>query len=83
MLWLTSAGNLVHRLAKLERRGFRLLPRLIRGPSGTFGNVAATLPNQPLPLAADMQNGEIAGAERADRGCRLVAVRERRKDGCR
>jgi hypothetical protein len=31
---------------------------------GTFGNIAASLANQPLPFAADMQDGEITEANR-------------------
>jgi hypothetical protein len=34
------------------------------GPRSTFGNVAASTTNEPLPLAADMHHGKIAGAER-------------------
>jgi hypothetical protein len=31
---------------------------------GTFGDIAASLPDQPLPFAADVHHGQITGAER-------------------
>ena len=45
---------------------------------GTFGHIAASLTNQPLPFAADMQRREITGAERRflDWKAAMLAMRE-------
>jgi hypothetical protein len=50
--------------AELERGLFR--PPLSIGNTGrgTFGHIPASLPHQPLPFPADMQHGQITGAER-------------------
>jgi hypothetical protein len=51
---------------ELERHGGGncFAPRIIGSTRGTLRHVAAGLPNQPLPFTADMQNGQIARAER-------------------
>src|SRR5215471_5098930 len=49
---------------ELERNCFRLPLCIDRSPRGPLRHVAASLPDQPLPLAADMQHREIACAER-------------------
>jgi hypothetical protein len=59
-------------------------PETCRGgcsPRTAFGDIAARLPDQPLPLPADMQDGEITGAERphpAGGTCDAGAQRRRR-----
>src|SRR5882757_2087914 len=50
--------------AELERDLFRLPLSIDSSPRRAFAHVAASLPDQPLPFAADMQNGKITGAER-------------------
>jgi hypothetical protein len=35
-----------------------------KSPRGTFRHVTASLPNQPLPFAADIQDGELTRAKR-------------------
>src|SRR5215469_3810800 len=49
---------------ELERNCFRLPLCIDRSPRGPLRHIAASLPDQPLPLAADMQHREIACAER-------------------
>jgi hypothetical protein len=49
---------------ELQRHGFGLPLSIGSGTSSTFGNVTAIAPDEPLPLPADMQDGEITAAER-------------------
>ena len=51
-------------LTQKPRHGFRWTLCIDSSPRRTFGNVAASLSNQPLPFAAHMQNGQVAGAKR-------------------
>ena len=49
---------------ELERNDFRLAPCIDSTPRRTLRHVTAGLPNQPFPLAADIQHREIAVTER-------------------
>jgi hypothetical protein len=48
---------------ELKGHGFRLPLCIDSGRRGTFGNIAASLSNQPLPFTADMQHRQITRAE--------------------
>jgi hypothetical protein len=51
-------GYFIRHSTEIERHGFGLPLCIDRSPRGTFGHVAAITTNQPLPFAADMQDGD-------------------------
>ena len=50
-------------LAGLEGRGFRFPLRVNNGTYGAFCHIVARLPDEPLPIAAHMDDLKITAAE--------------------